>query len=321
MVGKSLERQSTYQSLKVDVPPGRLPVAAQERRKAGFRLLGRLRAEFRRRRIPVENPAYSAYWNRAMGEPLHIPTFAAGASGPFLPATAIKGALRTGMLFANWRDGMLQDVLGRVKGERAPRRPAESVEEQALGPAGSTRMRLVSAGDSVKIYLLRTSTLMPRGANFALGWKRSPSGSVDGARPDDSTPAFAEMANPGTTFHGVWDEKAFFFQPDVRRSVRWPESFNRAKIFESVNVYAAGLLALQRNYRHGRHGPAGQEPGRVGAATGRGPRPRQLPLVHGLGRRPLDQSLLARHHQRRLPPDPGTIPDLQPRPGDESPLP
>ena len=183
-----------------------------------------------------------------MGEPLHIPTFAAGASGPFLPATAIKGALRTGMLFANWRDGMLQDVLGRVKGERAPRRPAESVEEQALGPAGSTRMRLVSAGDSVKIYLLRTSTLMPRGANFALGWKRSPSGSVDGARPDDSTPAFAEMANPGTTFHGVWDEKAFFFQPDVRRSVRWPESFNRAKIFESVNVYAAGLLALQRNY-------------------------------------------------------------------------
>jgi len=223
--------------------------------KLDFASWGGFAQNFAGRRIPFENPAYSAYWNRAMGETLHIPTFAAGASGPYLPATAIKGALRTGMLFANWRDGMLQDVLSRVKGERAPRRPAESVEEQALGPAGSTRMRLVSAGDSApievsqfKIYLLRTSTLMPRGANFALGWKRSPSGSVDGARPDDSTPAFAEMANPGTTFHGVWDEKAFFFQPDVRRSVRWPESFNRAKIFESVNVYAAGLLALQRNY-------------------------------------------------------------------------
>ena len=30
--------------------------------------------------------------------------------------------------------------------------------------------------------------------------------------------------------------------------MRWPESFNRAKIFEAVNVYAAGLLALQRQY-------------------------------------------------------------------------
>jgi CRISPR-associated protein Csm5 len=30
--------------------------------------------------------------------------------------------------------------------------------------------------------------------------------------------------------------------------VRWPESFDRAKIFEAVNVYAAGLLSLQRQY-------------------------------------------------------------------------
>ena len=37
------------------------------------------------------------------------------------------------MVFAHWRDGMLQDVLARVQGERLPRRPAESVEEQALG--------------------------------------------------------------------------------------------------------------------------------------------------------------------------------------------
>jgi hypothetical protein len=103
------------------------------RRQARFRLLGRFRAEFRRPPHPVRNAAYSAYWNRAAGESLHIPTFAAGASGPYLPGAAIKGALRTGMLFANWRDGMLQDVAARVKTERVPRRPAESVEEQALG--------------------------------------------------------------------------------------------------------------------------------------------------------------------------------------------
>ena len=73
------------------------------------------------------------------GESLHIPTFASGASGPYLPGTAIKGALRTGMVFANWRDGMLQDVLERVKGERMPRRPAEAAEDWALGSAGTSR--------------------------------------------------------------------------------------------------------------------------------------------------------------------------------------
>jgi CRISPR-associated protein Csm5 len=223
--------------------------------KLDFASWGGFAQNFAGRRIPFENPAYSAYWNRSFGDSLHIPTFASGPSGPYLPGAAIKGALRTGMVFAHWRDGMLQDVLARVKGERIPRRPAEIVEEQALGPAGSSRMRFVSAGDSspiavseFKVYLLRTSTLQPRGAGFALGWKQSPRGTVDGARPEESTPSFAEMAVPGTTFEGDWDEKGFFLQADVRRALRWPEGFNRARLFESVNVYAAGLLSLQRQY-------------------------------------------------------------------------
>jgi CRISPR-associated protein Csm5 len=223
--------------------------------KLDFASWGGFAQNFAGRRIPFEHATYSVYWNRAAGDSLHIPTFSAGASGPYLPAAAIKGALRTGMVFANWRDGMLQDVLGRVKGDRLPRRPAESVEEQALGPAGSSKMRFVSAGDSspittsnFKIYLLRTSTLLPRGAGYVLGWKQSPRGASDGARPEDSTPSFAEMAAPGTTFEGAWEEKSFFLQPEVRRSVRWPENFNRGKIFEAVNVYAAGLLSLQRQY-------------------------------------------------------------------------
>lgn len=223
--------------------------------KLDFASWGGFAQNFAGRRIAFENAAYANYWNRAVGESLHIPTFASGASGPYLPGAAVKGALRTGMVFANWRDGMLQDVAGRVKGDRVPRRPSESVEEQAVGPAGASKMRLVSAGDSdviaasqFKIYLLRTSTLQPRGGNFALGWKQSPRGAVDGSRPEDSTPSFAEMAVPGTVFEGDWDEKTFFLQPEVRRSVRWPEGFNRGKIFEAVNVYAAGLLSLQRQY-------------------------------------------------------------------------
>ena len=223
--------------------------------KLDFASWGGFAQNFAGRRIPFENAAYSAYWNRAVGDSLHIPTFVAGASGPYLPGTAIKGALRTGMVFANWRGGMLQDVAGRAQGERVPRRPAEMVEDQALGSAGVNRMRFVAAGDSApvspsvfKIYLLRTSTLQPRGAGFALGWKQSPRGAVEGNRPEDGTPAFAEMAVPGTTFEGDWNEKNFYLQPDVRRSVRWPDSFSRARIFEAANVYAAGLLSLQRQY-------------------------------------------------------------------------
>ena len=171
--------------------------------KLDFASWGGFAQNFAGRRIPFENAAYSNYWNRAMGESLHIPTFSAGAAGPYIPGTAIKGALRTGMVFAHWRDGMLQDVRARVEsGERIPRRPAEIVEEMALGPAGSNRMRFVGAGDSTpiatsefKVYLLRTSTLQTRGSGFTLGWK-CPRGTVDGARPEEGTPAFAEMAAP-----------------------------------------------------------------------------------------------------------------------------
>ena len=223
--------------------------------KLDFATWGGFAQNFAGRRIPFEHAASSNYWNRAQGDSLHIPTFSAGASGQYLPGSAIKGALRTGMVFAQWRDGMLQDTLAKVKQERVPRRPAEAVEEQALGSGGTNKMRFVGTGDSdtvtnadFKVYLLRTSTLQPRGANFALGWKQSPRGAVDGARPEESTPTFAEMASPGTVFRGHWDEKDFFLQPEVRRTLRWPESFGRAKIFEAANIYASGVLALQRNY-------------------------------------------------------------------------
>ncbi len=223
--------------------------------KLDFASWGGFAQNFADRRIPFESPAYSAYWNNAVGESLQIPTFAAGASGPYLPGAAIKGALRTGMVFAHWRDGMLQDVLNRMQTDRTPRRPAESVEEHTLGPGGADRMRFLGAGDSkpvpvshFKVYLLRTSTLQPRPGGFGLGWKQSPRGAVDGGKPELSTPTFAEMAVPGATFEGDWNEKTFLLQPEARRFVRWPESLNRGRFFEAANVYAAGLLALQRQY-------------------------------------------------------------------------
>jgi CRISPR-associated protein Csm5 len=104
-------------------------------------------------------------------------------------------------------------------------------------------MRAIAAGDSgpvkvsaMKVYLLRVSTLQPRGpGQFALGWKQSQRGTVDGARPGDATPIFAEMAAPGSTFEGSWEERT------MRGS-------GRAQIFEAANSYAAGLLAIHKQY-------------------------------------------------------------------------
>jgi CRISPR-associated protein Csm5 len=223
--------------------------------KLDFASWGGFAQNFAGRRIPFETPASSAYWNRASGESLHIPTFAAGPSGAYLPGAALKGALRSGMVFANLRSGALAEVAARVQGDRPPRRPAEIPEEQALGPAGSNRMRLIAVADSdpvpysqFRIYLLRTATLQARGTSYALGWKQSPRGTVDGGRPDDSTPTFAEMAAPGTVFEGEWQERAFYSQPEVRRALRWQESFQRGRIFEAANDYSARLLALHKQY-------------------------------------------------------------------------
>src|SRR5207237_6045707 len=83
--------------------------------KLDFASWGGFAQNFAGRRIPFENPAYSTYWNRASGDPLNIPTFAAGPSGPYLPGTAIKGALRTGMVLTGATEGMLLEVNSRMQ--------------------------------------------------------------------------------------------------------------------------------------------------------------------------------------------------------------
>jgi CRISPR-associated protein Csm5 len=56
------------------------------------------------------------------------------------------------------------------------------------------------------------------------------------------------MAPPGTNFQGTWHENEFFRQPEIRRVVRWQDSFDRARIFEAANDYAARLLGLHKQY-------------------------------------------------------------------------
>jgi len=223
--------------------------------KLDFASWGGFAQNFAGRRIPFEHPTAAAFWERCRGEILFIPTFAAGTNGQFLPASALKGALRTGAVAARLSAGALRDVAAKLQSDRPPRRPAESVEAHAVGSSGVSRMKAVGLSDSAsvsvasfKVYLLRTSTLVQRGSGFELGWKTSPRGTVDGRRPDDGTPAFAEMAVPGTAFEGRWREDAFFGRPEILHALNWREFPGTEQLLESANRYSAGLVAIHRQY-------------------------------------------------------------------------
>jgi CRISPR-associated protein Csm5 len=228
----------------------------QKATKLDFASWGGFAQNFADRRISFEDAAYTPYFNSAPVESLSIPTFAAGGDGPFIPGAAIKGALRTALVFSKLKPTAVRDLAEKLTGERLPRHPAEELERQTVGLGGSDRLRAVSIGDSgghsretFKVYLLRTSTLIAKGANrYALGWKQSGRGSVEGRRPEDATPTFAEMASPGTAFEGEWRENAFLNREEVRQSLRWSQPVTHKTLFEAANQYAAKQLELHEQY-------------------------------------------------------------------------
>jgi CRISPR-associated protein Csm5 len=224
--------------------------------KLDFSSWGGFAQNFADRRIPFEDPSCTAHWERAKGDSLHIPTFFTGAHGPCLPGSAIKGALRTAVLFSGLNDDILQRISSQFQGDRSPKRPAEMAEDKAIGQAGASRMRVIRAYDSepvstssMKIYLLRIATLQGRGAErYELGWKQAPRGTVDGRRPEDAAAFFAEMATPGTVFEGTWQENSFVSQPEIARALNWREPLTLAQIFQASNRYSDALLDLHKQY-------------------------------------------------------------------------
>jgi CRISPR-associated protein Csm5 len=213
--------------------------------KLDFASWGGFAQNFAGRRLPFEHASSVAVYERAHPLDLFIPTFATGASGPYLPATAIKGALRTGAVFDRWSEATMQGLAGRLEEERMPRGFTAKAEESVLGGAANSRMRRLAPSDSgvvaysgMKVYLLRVATLVARGKDSAgndrleLGWK-SQRGSVDARRIEESTPTFAEMASPGTAFGGDWREKS---------------EGDRAKLFQAANRFAEALLTRHKDY-------------------------------------------------------------------------
>lgn len=197
-----------------------------------FASWGGFAQSYAERRIPFEHPSLTPVWEQARPENLFIPTFCAGVKGPYLPASALKGALRTGFVFSRWNAGVIQEVANRMEGDRPIRRPGEATEYMTLGGASGDPMRLLMAGDSdpaptnaFKVYLVKAASLQERGGRPDLSWK--------------PVSTFAEMAVPGTTFRGHWR---------VREHLRKRDQSAPERVFKAANEHAAELLAAQSRY-------------------------------------------------------------------------
>ena len=111
-----------------------------------FAAWGGFAQNFAGRRIPFENVNAIPHWEKAHPENLFIPTFAVSPAGPYIPGTAIKGALRTGAVADRWTEGSMRDLSERLTSEdRLPRLPALRAEEAVL--VGLHQGRIVALGD------------------------------------------------------------------------------------------------------------------------------------------------------------------------------
>src|SRR5215472_14232131 len=132
--------------------------------KLDFASWGGFAQNFAGRRIPFEHNSAIPVWEKARAEHLFIPTFAASLSGPYLPATALKGALRTGAVFDRWSDKTMHDLAARMSSaERAPRNPAAKLEDVPRAKRVAASDSNAAAYSAMKVYLLRVSTLVSRG--------------------------------------------------------------------------------------------------------------------------------------------------------------
>lgn len=215
--------------------------------KLDFASWGGFAQNFSQRRIPFENAESTNIWNAANSESLFIPTFAATYRGPYLPASALKGALRTGLVFSRWSPATMDRVASALENDRLPRRTGEATENAA----GATQVRVLAVADSqsitpaaFKVYLTRTASLN----NSQLSWKVIGRGSVPPQRINDATPVFAEMATPGTSFTGGWEERTFLENPELTRALGWRSAPSPKVIVEAANQYAAAQIELHRQY-------------------------------------------------------------------------
>jgi CRISPR-associated protein Csm5 len=193
--------------------------------KLDFASWGGFAQNFSERRIAFEHSSSTAIWEKTPAEHLFIPTFAANHTGPYLPASALKGALRTSLVYSRWSQNTLDQIAsGLGNGDRLPRRVSEAAETGA----GATQTKILAAGDSsavnrsaFKVFVTRVANLDTRGGPSPLSWKVAGRGNVPPARVLESTPTFTEMALPGTEFSGDFFERKFLQDQQLTRALGW----------------------------------------------------------------------------------------------------
>jgi CRISPR-associated protein Csm5 len=207
---------------------------------------------FSRRRIPFENADSTAVWNAAPPESLFIPTFASDYRGAYLPASAVKGALRTGLIFSRWSASTMDKLAASIEGDRLPRRATDAAEASV----SASQVRIVSVADSLpipassfRIYVTRVASLDTRQpAKPQLVWKVVGRGSVPPPRVADATPVFTEMAAPGAAFQGSWQQHEQFDKPEVLRAMGWRSAPTVEALTQAANQYAAAQLDVHSRY-------------------------------------------------------------------------
>jgi hypothetical protein len=150
--------------------------------KLDFASWGGFAQNFSQRRIAFEHPDSTAIWNAAPSESLFIPTFTANYRGAYLPASALKGALRTGLVFSRWSPATVDRLAASLEHDRLPRRVSEATENNS----GASQVRVLSVADSeplppsaFKVFLTRTASVNPAGeGRQQLSWKVAGRGSV-----------------------------------------------------------------------------------------------------------------------------------------------
>lgn len=217
-----------------------------------FASWGGFAQSFSQRRIAFDNSDSTSIWNAAPTEALFIPIFASTYKGAYVPASAIKGVLRTGLVHARWSAATMEKIAASLEGDRVPRRVADAAEAQA----GASQVRILSVADSeviaensFKIYLTRTASLDTRQPEKPqLVWKIAGRGSVPNQRIGESSASFAEMAIPGTTFEGNWTERKFLKAEEFARPLGWRSVPNIDLLINSANQYAAAQLEVHAHY-------------------------------------------------------------------------
>jgi CRISPR-associated protein Csm5 len=189
--------------------------------KLDFASWGGFAQNFAGRRIPFEHSSLTAIWQKARPEELHIPTFCSGPAGPYLPASALKGALRTAFAHQRFSPTAIRELAARMQSERV-RNLGAAVEGRLMGGSVSRTVESLALSDSApvasslfRIYLLRLAKL------------------ASSDRRQDGKFYFAEMAPPGTQFSGTWN------LPN-RRSLR--------SLLDAANAWSADLLAAHARF-------------------------------------------------------------------------